>query len=258
MRNPIGSSRARFLLGLALGGGLLASCLGGLAEVDGERAETGNCPTVEICSEETPAGLRFVGQHLFDDANLRLGPVIAGGTFDLGFYALEGKLPEGFTVEIDDPGVLEVEYGRGVFGPRAEDGSPMYSVDAYLTLYGLDEGATWISIIDPETGALYDRLRMDVVAVDDVSVVRLSDRGSTVLPAGGRELMGVRLVVDGGRREIRAIDQSLEFRAAGTVQPELMYWDCFEYEVPADRSEVEFEIVTAGRTFRRSFEVSLD
>lgn len=241
-------------LALSLLAGALGACY--LREVDGDRATTMSCPEGEVCSEHTPEGLSFVGAFLFDNPTLRLGPVIAGGTFDLGLRAPAGvELPD-YAIEIEDPSLMRAERGEGVFGPVSDySGDPLYPVDGYLTLTGLGRGETMIRIVDPDTGELYDRLPLEVVAIDDIAIVNMNDAERTTLYAGEDELLGIRLVADNGSRQMRAIDQSLEFHAEGDVQPELMYWDCFTYTVPSDQSEVTFEIVAAGRTFTRTLSI---
>lgn len=225
-----------------------------MAEVDGERATTGTCPAGETCSDVTPTGLTFVGAYLFDDeSTLRLGPVIVGGRFDLGFYAPGGGAgAEGAAVRIGDPSMVESAIGTGTFGPTSDEtGEPLYVVDGYAELRGVRPGTTTVRVVDPATGALYDRLELEVLAIESVRLMVVGDPGRDVLYAGEDELLGIRLVTTNGTREIRAIDQSLEFHAEGTVQPELMYWDCFTYEVPSDRTEMRFEIVTGGQRFER-------
>lgn len=229
-----------------------------LAEVDGERATTGECPPGETCSELTPTGLTFVGAYLFDDeSTLRLGPVIVGGRFDLGYYVRGGSASvEGASVRIEDPSMVRAAPGSGVFGPRdQETGEGIYVVDDYAELTGLRPGTTTVRIVDPATGQLFDRLELEVVAIESVLLVNVGDRDREVLYAGEDELLGIRLVTNNGTREIRAIDQSLEFHAEGDVQPELMYWDCFSYTVPTGVSEMRFEIVAGGQRFERTMRV---
>lgn len=228
-----------------------------LAEVEGERsADMGACPEGEVCSKRTPTGLRFVGAFLFDNETLRLGPVIAGGTFDLGLRAHTGEELPAYAFEIENPTVLRGQHGQGVFGPLDErTGQPLYPVDGHLTLTGRAAGQSYVRIVDPETGELFDRLPLDVVEIEDVRLVNVGDEEREELLRGQEELLGIRLLAADDGREIRAIDDGLEFYATGNVQPELMYWDCFRYQVPEDMDEVTFEIRTAGQLFRRTWSV---
>jgi hypothetical protein len=245
-------SSLALVLALTLG---VSACL--LAEVDGDRATTGDCPAGERCSPDAPEGLTFVGAYLFDSqSTLRLGPVIVGGRFDLGFRVPEGPPASGAIAQASEPSLVRAASGTGTFGPIHETtGEPIYVVDGFTSLEGVAPGRTFIRIVDPATGELYDRLELEVLAIDDIRLINVGDRDRDVLHAGESELLGIRLVVHQGTEEIRAIDQSLEFHAEGNVQPELMYWDCFSYEVPTDRTSVRFEIVAGGRVFERTMEI---
>ncbi|MCZ7687367.1 MAG: hypothetical protein M5U28_54965 [Sandaracinaceae bacterium] len=145
-----------------------------LAEVDGERAATGECPAGETCSSATPEGLEFVGRALFDEPTLRLGPVLVGGSFELGLRTQDGAPLPAFAASSSTNGV-RVTVGDGVFGPTTEDGEPYYLVDSYLVLRATSAGVAQIRVTDPATGELYDRLSIEAVELDSVNVVVAQD-----------------------------------------------------------------------------------
>jgi len=233
----------------------LSACL--LAEVDGDVAATGEGPAGERCSPDAPDGLTFVGAYLFDSqSTLRLGPVIVGGRFDLGFRVPDGPPASDAVARVSDPWLVRAAPGTGTFGPVDEDtAQPIYVVDGHATLHGLAPGRVHVRMVDPDTGELYDRLELEVLAIDGIRLLNVGDPEREVLHAGESELLGIRLIARNGTEELRAIDQSLEFHAEGNVQPELMYWDCFRYEVPTDRDSITFEIVAGGQRFERTMTI---
>jgi hypothetical protein len=247
------SSKLRFAVFGPFVLGLCLACVWGSEE--GERSRTGECPAGEVCSDLTPAGLTFVGQILFDEASSHLGPVLADGTFDLGITSTSGdSLPElGF--QIEDPSVLAAVRGEGVFGPTDSSGNPLIFVDDYLTLTGVGEGSTYVRIVDPATGELFDRLLLEVYVVEDIAIRNANDPDREYLLAGCEEMLGVRLVARNGDIRVRAIDQAITMRADGEVSPEPAFWDCFLYTVPEGRAEVVVEVDTAGQTFSRTLSV---
>lgn len=240
--------------GMSVAASLTLGLIACLAEVDGERAETGSCPEGEVCSAATPEGLRFIGHAFWDDETIRLGPVLVGGTFDLGIRTVDGSpLPE-FDVEVEDPGVFAAEPG-GAFALDGFDWDPDRRPHAALTLYGRGEGSTRVRIVDRETGELLDRLRVEAYEIGDVSVTNMNDPGRDYLIAGCEELLAVRLLVKGTDQQVRGFDQSVKLRADGVVRQEPDIWDCFAYTAPNDRTEITVEVETAGKTFTRILEV---
>ena len=90
-------------------------------EVEGERAAdiaaggTG-CPEGEVCSDDTPLGLTFVGQGFYDDGGtVRLGPVLVGGTFDVSFY---GDGLGSYDIDVTDENIGPQENGNPVITLR--------------------------------------------------------------------------------------------------------------------------------------------
>lgn len=234
---------------LAIG---LVACM---ARVDGERAASGACPTGEVCSQATQQGLHFVGHAFFDDSDsLLLGPVMVGGTFELGIKTADGSRLPDFAFEAEDGSIFEVALGNGHFGPTVGN-EPLYRVDSHLALTGLAEGRTNIRITDPETGELYDRIAIDAYEISDIELSNMNDPGREYVIEGCDELLAVRLVATNGTREIRGFDQSLRMRAEGSVSAEPQFWDCFRYAVPEGKAEVEIEVEAASRVFTKVVEV---
>jgi len=235
---------------------LSALCLACLAEVEGDRAMTGECPAGEVCSDRTPLGLTFVGHAFYDEPTLRLGPIVAGGSFDLGLRSrdTESTVPD-FAFEMEDASVLLARRGEGTFGPT-EEGEPLYQTDAHLTLMALEAGTSYVRIVDAATGELFDRIALDVVQVDEVRVVLAQDVEREYLYAGCEEMVGIRLYGQQGSEQVRGFDQSFALRTdSGAVSEETRFWDCVIVETPAEGEEMRFEIDIAGGTHERSLPI---
>ncbi len=235
----------------------IAALMACMSSVDGERAETGECPRDEVCSNATSEGLRFIGHAFWDDDEdeLRLGPVLVGGTFELGLQTVDGEPLPDFDIEIDDGDVFTGERGRGVFGPTTNSGRALYPVDAHVALRSKGPGSTLIRIVDRATGELFDRLRVEAYAIEDISITNMNDPRRPYLIAGCDEMLAVRLLAKDGDLELRGFDQSVQLRAEGQVRAEPEFWDCFTYRAPEGRAEVTVEVDAAGRTFARVLEV---
>ena len=227
-----------------------------MSEVDGERASSGECPEDEVCSEATNQGLRFVGNAFWDDdEELLLGPVLVGGTFEIGLKTVDGEPLPDFDIEVDDGRIFSVERGAGVFGPTTRSGRALHPVDGHMVLSGIGPGSTLIRIVDPDTGELFDRLRVEAYEIEDISITNMNDPQRSYVVAGCDEMLAVRLLAKDGDVELRAFDQSVQLRAEGQVRAEPEFWDCFNYRAPEGRAEVSVEVEAAGKTFARALEV---
>jgi hypothetical protein len=226
-----------------------------MSEVDGERASSGECPDDEVCSEATSQGLRFIGNAFWDDEELLLGPVLVGGTFEIGLRTVDGEPLPDFDIEVDDGRIFSVERGTGVFGPTTQSGKPLVPVDAHVVLSAVGKGSTLIRIVDPDTGELFDRLRVEAYEIEDISITNMNDPQRRYVIAGCDEMLAVRLLAKDGDVELRAFDQSVQLRAEGQVRAEPEFWDCFNYRAPEGRAEVSVEVDAAGKTFARALEV---
>lgn len=243
----------RFLLSVSVLAALSLACM---QEVDGERATTGECPEGEVCSDATPAGITFVGNAFYDESMLQLGPVLVNGTFDVGLKSADGQPLPDYAFSIEDGAVLAADNGLGVFGPTTDEGEPLYVVDDHLTLTGMGSGETYLRITDPATGELFDRILIEAYFVEDVRVVNVTEPDRDHLLAGCEQMVGVRLLANNGSDELRAFDQSVQIRVDdGTVSDEPQFWDCFLYDVPAERTEVTFYVDAVGETYVRTMPV---
>lgn len=245
----------RFVRFMAIMSVLAALSLACMGEVPGERAMTGMCPPGETCSTATPAGLNFVGHAMYDQDVLQLGPILAGGRFDVGLRTSDGQPLPPFAFEVEDATVFQAALGTGPFGPTNDAGEPLYRVDGFLTLQGSARGTTFLRIVDPTTRELFDRLALDVYELTGVNVVLARDAMRTYLHEGCEEMIGVRLLANDGSTELRAFDQGVVIRAEGIVEQEPRFWDCVLYTVPAGRTEIAFEVDVAGQTFMQTLPV---
>jgi hypothetical protein len=251
------SRRVRRARTFAILGGLLALSLACVSEVDGDRATTGTCPEGETCSDATPMGLRFVGQIFFDDETAHLGPILAGGRFDLGLRTPDGAAVPPWTFTVENASVLGATTGTGTFGPVDETGRPEYPVDGYLTLRGGTPGDTYVRILDASSGDLLDRILLDVYELRDVRIRNASGPSDDALVAGCESMIGVRLIATDGmtETEIGGFDQDVTVSVGGELRRERRFWDCFLYTVPAGATSADIEVTAAGRVFAKSMPV---
>ncbi|MCS6798778.1 MAG: hypothetical protein NZ898_09625 [Myxococcota bacterium] len=231
-----------------------------LAEVPGERSESGRCPPGERCSSATPHGVTFVGHFFFDEAHvLRLGPVVSRGRFSIGLRLPDRTPLPAFDARASDGSIFTVQRGEGVFGPVDESGRPLHSVDAHVVVSAQRAGRAYLRLIDPRSGELYDRLELSVFDLVDVSIVPVHDEDRDYLYAGCRELVGVRWIgADETGRRVRLFDTGARLEAFNAEQARInvLSWaDCVPIDVP-ERGPVEIRVTASdGRIFRRSFEV---
>ncbi len=230
---------------------LASLCLACFASVDGDRAATGACPEGETCSDAAPEGLRFVGRALFDEEVVRLGPILVGGTFELGLATPDGSPLPAFELELDEPRALEGSRGTGTFA-----GDDWMPVDAYVRLVGRAPGTPTVRLVDPSTGALLDRMPIDVVAFDRVELVNVTAPDRDHLLAGCEQMIGVRLYGDDQGTPVRGFDEDMSVRAGTqSLAPEVRLWDCFTYTPGADAGEATFTVHAGGRDHVRAMPV---
>lgn len=218
--------------------GWMIACAG---ESPGERQASGQCPQGEICSAATPDGLVFVGEALFDDAGSHLGPIAKGGRFDLGVHSADGTPLPAMEFRIENPGVVTSTDGTGEFN----DGNSTIEVDDYLSLRGLAPGTTYVRVVDPTNGELYDRLAITVTEIGEIRLTNAHDPGQPFHP-GQENAVGVEIVGADGTEE-RAFD--LDMKVVSTqadlgVDPGM--WDCFLFTPPADVPDTMGFDVTVG------------
>ncbi len=234
---------------------IAAASLACMASEDGERATTGMCPEGETCSAATAMGLTFVGNAMYDTGYAQLGPILAGGTFDVGLRTRDGQPLPDWRVSVEDASVFSAVPGAGVFGAKNNAGEPLVTVDGFAHLRGAAAGTTYLRITDP-SGNLYDRLELEVFEIDEVQVVLAQDSAREHLYAGCDEMVGVRLMAKNGETEIRTFDQDIIVRTnQGTIEEENRFWDCVLYHTPENATQATFTVQTAGRRFDRTLPI---
>lgn len=172
----------------------------------GDRAESGACPEGEVCSPDTPSGLRFQGPG-FADALL---------DFDLHTTAVGGQQ----TVHVEPAGLFE--HLNNFDAETLEEHTEVVSVNPpRVTLTGSSEGSTYLRIFEPNTGALYDRITVSARDVDSVELEPLvyesafdDDALHPPLYWGGDSMVWIGRIYGGSAR---LVDENLAFGGAGTV-----------------------------------------
>nr|HEX4314953.1 hypothetical protein [Kofleriaceae bacterium] len=132
----------------------------------GERGLLGGaCPTGATCSPETPNGLSFFGTQL-DGVFFQPdgpAPTAVGGTQDI--YLEWDEDGSGLDTPLSIPFVAQIDDGSGggleVVGTQG----------ATVTVRGTVAGASYLDIVDPDGGALFDRY---IIETADVGSVTLS------------------------------------------------------------------------------------
>jgi len=211
---PTSMKRLLFLASVPLLGA--AGCYGG------ERASTGQCPAGETCSDLTPRGLSFVGNHLVDDVLLS-GPraTAIGGTQQV---ALQYDRGDGVLIALDLPYTADDDGGAGV-KVSATSGSQ-------VTVLGAGSRSNYLRILDVD-GLLMDRKELTGAALDTIELVS-GDFES--IPAGmqlafntGKRTVGVALrgqvQHSSGPVSERIVDTSMSLDLAGATKTA---WDTLE------------------------------
>lgn len=189
------------LLGLPLA---LVAC-----DTAGERADTGECPAGEVCSDATPYGLHFIGVTMADDLVPVNGPAATaiGGTQEV---ALEYDRGDGVLVALNLPYDTDDDGGLGV--------SVVNHAGSVVTVKGTRSRSNYLRILDKQTGELFDRYTLTGAAVKQMRIVGTesellpNDRRDIVFATGDQEI-GVALTGDvqesGGTTAERIVDTSM-------------------------------------------------
>jgi hypothetical protein len=203
---------------------ILAGCTAG------DRAQFG-CPPEEVCSDDTPFGLHFVGHRL---AGGGLGTNTAiGGTHDIQLLVDTGEMLEPLVApyDTDDEGGPAVR----VVGTDAE----------VVTLRGIAAGSNKLNIRDPDDGSLYDRKTFGAAEVSRIDIVperfEVTDRPLGFLPGNPRVGIALHGVdPETSSSVIRLVDQDMTIALAGVR----VAWDVVELaEATVGTHPIE---VTAG------------
>ncbi|NVB78034.1 MAG: hypothetical protein HOV81_06530 [Kofleriaceae bacterium] len=188
----------------------------------GERRNTGECPAGETCSDLTPGGLDFVGNHLVDDILLS-GPraTAIGGTQQV---ALEYDRGDGIDVALDMPFTADDDGGNGI---RVDSTS-----GSQVTIRGAGSRSNYLRILD-EDGLLMDRKELTGAALESIELVTTDfesvPAGAQLAFAAGPRKVGVALYGDvqhsGGPTPERLVDTSMVLALQGA---ERTAWDTLE------------------------------
>jgi hypothetical protein len=202
------------LLGLPLA---LVAC-----DTAGERADTGECPAGEVCSDATPRGLHFIGVGLADELFSGNGPAATaiGGTQEV---ALEYDRGDGVRIAMNKAYDADDDGGLGV--------TVVGKSGSVVTVKGARSRSNYLRIVDPATGELYDRYTLTGAAVKQMRIVGTefeslpSNRPELVFATGDQQI-GVALVGDvqetGGTAAERIVDTSMILDLPGSVRTS---WD---------------------------------
>ena len=202
------------LLGLPLV--TLVGCYGG------ERYNTGECPAGETCSDLTPTGLQFIGNHLVDDILLS-GPraTAIGGTQQV---ALQYDRGDGVMIALDMPYSADDDGGNGV---RVEATS-----GSQVTVRGAGSRSNYLRILDSD-GLLMDRKELTGAALKTVELATTDfesvPAGAQLAFAPGAREIGIALHGDvqhgSGPVSERLVDTSMVLGLQGS---ERTSWDTLE------------------------------
>jgi hypothetical protein len=203
----------------------------------GERRSTGECPAGETCSDTTPRGLDFIGNHLVNDLLLS-GPraTAVGGT---QVVALEYDRGDGVDVALDLPYTADDGGGLGV---KVESTS-----GSQVTIRGAGSGKNYLRILDTD-GFLMDRKELAGAALSRMELVsndyETVSEGTLIAFAAGERELGVALYGDvqhsSGPVAERLVDTSMQLALAGSTT---LAWDTLRIDAAVGSYTLD---VTAG------------
>lgn len=200
----------------------------------GSRAKTGQCPTGEVCSDETPNGLFFKGPEL-GDAVLQLGGSVRatarGGTQTITVVTGSSLSSPTFGDEFD----AEIATTNDVM--QIASVSP-----PTVVVSGIHAGKAFLRLLEPGTDLLLERVQLgvDAVATADAFPAELSIVAEEpyALLAGTDVVLVARLESSAGAR---LIDESMTFSGDAIVGRTA--WDSFRVHAPSAEFDVQ---VTTG------------
>jgi hypothetical protein len=209
----------------------LVGCYGG------ERASTGQCPAGETCSDLTPHGLDFIGNHLVGELLLSgPRPTAIGGTQAV---ALQYDRGDGVDIALDLPFTADDDGGLGV-KVDATSGSQ-------VVVRGAGSRSNYLRILDQD-GLLMDRKELTGAALDTIALVTEDFEsvpdGMQLAFAQGPRTFGVALYgnvqTSTGPQSQRLVDTSMDLQLAGA---ERKAWDTLSINATVGTSALA---VTAG------------
>ena len=188
----------------------------------GERAESGECPEGEVCSDLTPDGLYFKGTELangsINDSSLKVTAV--GGVQTVTVLA-----------SADETDIFELDFEATLEGGDVVlDGVTPPTV----TLFGEQAGTGMLRIVDPPTAELFDRVTVEAAPIAEYLLKPIHEEtpfdGAWALFNGGVQHVYVALH-DSGDQIL--VDESTTMGAAtalsqGTVSQ--VAWDTLELD----------------------------
>jgi len=187
--------------------GLLLALLAFPACVGGQRAATGECPSGEVCSPETPDGLQFIGSSLIG-AFVVGGPLATavGGTQEIQIDtepALGIYTPFELAFSVNDSGGAGVRFDH-------QNGN-------VVTVRGVAAKSNYLRILDPSNAELFDRKILDADQIASISLLPVTadtvPAGMPVVWASGEADIGIALM---GSHD-RLVDTSLVATLDGSV-----------------------------------------
>ncbi|MEP7120515.1 MAG: hypothetical protein ABJE95_06390 [Byssovorax sp.] len=199
----------------------------------------GICPAGEICSDQAPNGLFFLGAATADSFGGGVAVTAAGGsqtiTVLLGSNTDSPPFKDTFSASTSDPTVATI----GSIAPPN------------VVLSGKADGTTSLRLLESGTDKLLDRVDVQVEAIAKVTVfprelfLVASDDGTPwALLAGAKAPMIVQLAA---ANKDRLVDEKLTFApAAGTATQQA--WDLFEITAGA-AGEASFTVKSGGSSF---------
>lgn len=174
---------------------LAASLLVAACASEGLRADSGDCPAGEVCSDKTPTGLLFAGslfagELLLADRSVKVTAAGGSQTIQVRLNQAGEPLPGPFTADIE---------GTGWSLLASDDTQVVVAAAPQASAPGL------LRIADPATGELFDAIELEVLPVERVEL----HPASREITAGDRPWA----LYSGGRRAVYA-----DLRAAGEVR----------------------------------------
>lgn len=230
----VGLAHSPARIGLALLFTTVGGCTFGLA-TGGTRAETGECPADETCSDATPYGVLIYVLSTGGWPNGDLPTLAAGGTAHIAFDATD--LPPHYVMSTQTD-VLSLARDRDLFEEP---------IEAY-ELHARAPGGAWIRIVDAYDQTLFDRARFEVRSVATIDVRSPSTWCDGRAPAGSRMTFSFDLL-DADGDEL--LDESRVITVEGgvareTTDPLGFDWDSFEVDVDADATELIITVRSGG------------
>lgn len=234
-RRPVRVVTAALRAGL-VGLGLLLSMASGSP---GERAETGQCPPGEVCSDATPSGLRFHGPSFGDEflSSEAVEVTAVGGTQTLRVEQnalFSGPMPP-FVAEVTNTAFRVT----GVVGDN-------------VTVQADAQGQSTLRILEPGTGDLFDRIQITALPMTRVTFSFDGNpwsgedpNASGDLHYGPSPLQGIARLYNQSTRLVDQGGLSLWLPEPSLVQDHrVLHWDRFEVQAASDATHIIMGVQT--------------